>query len=832
MKAKPTCLFLGIFLLFGLANSTEIPAGPVSGDWYSTGNPYNINGEIYVDVGNTLNIHEGVQVIFQGHYKFIVYGYLEAIGTDPDPISFSAAEMVTGWHGIRFLNAPDNSHLTYCFIQYGRATGTEPDYHGGGIYCDSSDPVISHCSFYDCSAGASGGGIGCTYGASPQILNCTFENCAAYGGGGEGGGGIACGYSANPIIDTCNFMGNSANNLAGGIGSAYGANPTISNCTLNGNTAVAGGGLGIYQSSPTINNCYITENSASLFGGGIYCEDGANADISGCIISGNDAVITGGGISCDVASSLILTDCSIDSNYAGTYGGGIMCDGLSDATIQNCAFNYNVADSSGGAIASNDASPQILDCTIMNNIVPLTSDLGGGGIACAYGTPLIGSCIIEGNTGGFLGGGIGLLETNAIIEYCDVIGNIACDGGGFAVFYCSPVIRNCTITNNSATNFDGGGLDINYSGSYPIIENCTISKNLANRYGSQIDVYGGASANVSNTIIAGSTPNPIVYFYQSPDVVLNYCDFYNNIGENFSGTVPTGLGVITGVNINGDPCDDYMNIFEDPEFIYPVQDDYRLSWGSACIDAGTGMDPDATLCDMGFCCFDQSMQIRAIMSPFDMPIEIPPAGGSFDFAVHLTNIAPVALTIDAWIDVTLPSGGTYGPVLGPLNLELGSEFTLTRIRDQVVPANAPPGMYSYNVFAVYESDTTSDSFNFTKLGEGDMNVMGGWLNTGESFEEYILELNSPVPVSYALHQNYPNPFNPITTIAYVLPEKSHVNLTVYNMLGREVSVLVDGFRNSGFQEVIFDASNLSSGIYLYRLQAGDFNATGKMVLMK
>jgi hypothetical protein len=92
--------------------------------------------------------------------------------------------------------------------------------------------------------------------------------------------------------------------------------------------------------------------------------------------------------------------------------------------------------------------------------------------------------------------------------------------------------------------------------------------------------------------------------------------------------------------------------------------------------------------------------------------------------------------------------------------------------------------------------------------------------------------SSPAPVKYSLHQNYPNPFNPSTTITYEVPSATHVTITVYDMLGREVSVPVNDRREAGAYQVRFDGSNLASGVYFYRLQAGDYVATKKLLLMK
>jgi hypothetical protein len=88
------------------------------------------------------------------------------------------------------------------------------------------------------------------------------------------------------------------------------------------------------------------------------------------------------------------------------------------------------------------------------------------------------------------------------------------------------------------------------------------------------------------------------------------------------------------------------------------------------------------------------------------------------------------------------------------------------------------------------------------------------------------------PDSYNLEQNYPNPFNPSTKISWQSPVSSHQTLKVYDVLGNEVATLVDEFREAGRFEVTFDGSNLASGMYLYRLQAGSFIETRKMILIK
>jgi hypothetical protein len=93
-------------------------------------------------------------------------------------------------------------------------------------------------------------------------------------------------------------------------------------------------------------------------------------------------------------------------------------------------------------------------------------------------------------------------------------------------------------------------------------------------------------------------------------------------------------------------------------------------------------------------------------------------------------------------------------------------------------------------------------------------------------------INSEVPLNYYLSQNYPNPFNPVTKINYGIMKSSDVKISVYNILGKEVSTLVNEFQTAGNYSVEFNASNFSSGVYIFKIAAGDFVDIKKATLLK
>ena len=370
-----------------------------------------------------------------------------------------------------------------------------------------------------------------------------------------------------------------------------------------------------------------------------------------------------------------ITGCSL---------GGINCYYV-DISISHCTIVDNIANWGGGIYLSS-AGPVISDCFISGNY----SGNNGGGIYCTHSNPEIIDCIISENR-------------------CEGYGSGKGGGGVCFNHFSNGSISGCAIFDNSS-GFYGGGISCNDE-SNPAIGNCTISGNSSDLSGAGILICW-ASPSIVNTIVEGNTGSTGVYLYASPEASISYGDFYNNEYGDFradSLPLPEGLGEIVTINANGDSCDIYFNIFENPLY-YSITGDsaFHLTEDSPCIDAGdpeSPLDPDGTCADIGAFYFHHTTGVKA----------------------------------------------------------------------------AP---------------------------------------------------KEKIPASYSLSSPFPNPFNPETNLIFDLPQAGYVTLVIYDIQGRGVARLIDGYYPPGSHKQKFNSVGLSSGIYFARLTAGNFRQTRKLLLIK
>lgn len=211
-------------------------------------------------------------------------------------------------------------------------------------------------------------------------------------------------------------------------------------------------------------------------------------------------------------------------------------------------------------------------------------------------------------------------------------------------------------------------------------------------------------------------------------------------------------------------------------------------------------------------------------------------GDYFEFIATVGNSSNQSQVADVWIMLDVPGIGLYGPVrrFDDIPLSAMDAIVATHVR-QYIPYIAPLGTYRYIAYGGTYPGAIVDSswFPFTIAGAGvgpgragraEEWTLSGWLDR-EDF-------SPAVPCETGLLANYPNPFNACTSIRFELPAAGDVRLDVYNLIGQHVATLVDGYKAAGEHTVNWNASDMSSGIYFYRLTAGDYCRTRSMTLVK
>lgn len=269
-----------------------------------------------------------------------------------------------------------------------------------------------------------------------------------------------------------------------------------------------------------------------------------------------------------------------------------------DVNISNSTFTNNSVEFGGGINCAFESSPVIVNCTFNEN----SADYGGGINLGSSTTPSIDSCKFINNTANLYGGGIsGYFSAEASILNSEISENHAIEkGGGIHIDRCNLELKHCVIAENTTDN-EGGGLSA-YNTDSLNVENCTFYSNSAQMRGSGAClVY--SNPEFVNNIFSDNLIQQSIYFANSANTSLIYNDFFNNENGDFSGDFSPQLGLINRVNLNGDSCDAFLNIFLDPLFYSTTGDSaFHLTSLSPCIDAGNPLsppNPDGTIADRG-----------------------------------------------------------------------------------------------------------------------------------------------------------------------------------------------------------------------------------------
>ena len=803
-------------------------AGDLSGTLSDT--TYIVISDIRIPEGDSLFIPPGVTLYFRHSFKFDIYGYIHAAGNEMDSIKFRSASPDSAWGRIVFNASADSaSRMEYCLITGGDASLSTPYDRGGGIAFQQSSATISHCTIKNNYAGAAGngGGIYC-YTSSPNITHCVIvENIA-----GNDGGGIFCDFYSSPNIQNCAISGNliSRTGRGGGIHCIEHSSPVIANCVIEGNTVNGHGGGGIicmHRSNPVITGCLIIGNFARCFGGGINCRYYSSPLISNCIITDNTTYQRGGGIYCGEGSNPEILNCAIISNTTGVLGGGIGCENA-HPRIERCVIAGNTVTSYGGGIGLAESSPTIINCAISGNL----SSNRGGGIHCYLSAPTLVNTIVEGNAGN---GGIYFSNSpGASVSYSDFHNN---QNGNFAG---SPPdslehITTVNANNDSCDAFFNIFLD-------PLFH--AVTGDSAFRL----------SAN-SPCIDAGDPATPRDLDGTIADIGVYY--YHQGTGPLIVLSSDSLLFPATLVGSTSSLPLTLCNMGSENLIIYGMNTAlpgiFSPNWnpGDSLLAPGDSLTITVTFSPQTQVIYIDTISIpnndllahvhlegegvapiTIDITPHNPPIQIPPAGGRFYFTIEVTNYTSTQLRFDCWTRVTYLPTGNGVDILTAYNVAIAPGSRSFDLR-QAVPGRAPAGNYIYSaMMGDIPWIQYQDSFPFEKLGGGDgwLPNPEEWLCEGDFFTAGELSVNPPS--AFALCAPHPNPFNPAALLTFHLPAAGEASLKVFDIQGREIAVLANGFFPSGAHQVEWKADTQPSGVYFACLKAGSDRQIRKLLLVK
>ncbi len=428
-------------------------------------------------------------------------------------------------------------------------------------------------------------------------------------------------------------------------------------------------------------------------------------------------------------------------------------------------------------------------------------------------TSYISTTIIDGDSSGSVVTFENSEDSTAVIAGFTIQNGHAENGGGIYCHESSPAIINNTITNNSASvGFDGDGGGIYCaSNSNPLVEGNTISDNLASSDG------GGILCYQSNPEIKGNTISENSASYGGGGISCYSCGpiiSENTISHNTVSGAEFGDGggifcfnsspVISNNIING-------NLSSGSE--YGEGGAILCYQSSPAIKNNTITNNSADDFGGGICCLEASdpLIINTV------------------FWGNMALAAPEILIEGSNPIITYCN--IQGGWEGEGNIDIDPLF-----RD---PENGDFHLMFTECGDVYNSpciDAGDPAIFDSMLGcdwglgelRSDMGAYGGEGIYTDIDDEQI----TGIPMQYLLSQNYPNPFNASTLIEYSLPSVADVTVEIYDILGRRVETLVEGEQQAGHHQVVWDASEISSGMYFYRIQAGEFVESKKMLLLK
>jgi hypothetical protein len=792
MRLAVFCFLSLMFITISVFSETVIPPGDVSGIWPLTGSPFLVQGDIQIPDNAMLTIEPGVTVEFQGYYALNVQGCLLAIGTVTDSIIFTVNDTsgfdqpdttLGGWNGLHFIDTPllnDTSKIIFCKLQFGKAVGTSyPDNSGGVMFVSNFNKVI--------------------------ISNSLITYNSAGGLDSPSGGAISLAFA------DISLQGNE----------------------ISYNRAWDGGAIQIWESDPVFRDNNIIYNKADNGGGAVWISGLSNAQFNNDIFSNNIAQGNGGAMICWNSSISTLNNVFLTGNTA-WWGGGM---GVYNCEIylNNCNISNNRAENLGGGIHADYSTLHLNQTTFLQD----TSDSGSGGVHAWH-------CQVD-------------------VDRCQFRENRAINGGAFHSDFSQVVIRRSTFSRNVATN--GAGID-----AYCIdllLDSCDFVQNIADNAAASIQYNADTTEfsqpyqvtltqnrfelNYTPNLVAGITINQYNSDSSLVDLLVYNCVFVSNSADHAAsfrilGSIHDFIvsnSIFTGNDALRWASGPYLLGKCQGRFMNCLFGENQASVGGGTSSGGGAAVTQEAQIDFVNCTFADNS------SGFGGGLDIR-TGGKVSVVNSIfwdnTNQQICITTTDSRISSLNLNYCDIQNGLDSISVDTSSVFQWGDGNMDADPLFTHPAGAEYHL---------QDGSSCIGAGIDSLEIAGTWYvapiidlegnprpNPAGSMPDmgaYESPLALPSAISYdgnripdkfVLYQNYPNPFNPMTHIRFNLPRSQDVQLIVYDILGRRVSILLNEKMGAGSHDVQWDASDFPTGIYFYRIRAGEFVQTNKMILLK
>jgi hypothetical protein len=761
--------------LIGTGTSqTNWVIGDNTGLWEAENSPYYLVGDVSVPLGGELSIAAGVEVLTEGDFEFTVNGTLEALGTSADPIKFTTIDESFNWVGMTFQQGSSASLLHSCEFFRGEAAagGT-----GGVVRIIGASPTFEQCEFYDNAAPQGQGGAVALQGDAQPL----FNDCRFYQNEAASGGALFADWFARPQIAGCDFFDNNA---------------------TNGGALYLSGALGKVWESRIYNNVAAVSGTdpATGLGGGVYLGNGAATEMFGNEIYGNQAA-SGGGVAIVWYTQPFIHDEAIYDNSAANSGGGIYVKDGSGPVILKTIVAENTA-------AKGSALSLISGAAIVNygTFVAVAADSAADGwlVETSVGDEtIISNSILWGTPGS--GSGSALSDDEQVITYSDVLwlgeypglGNVNDDpefvGSGnvwqrYALSESSPLLDKSE--DGEEIGAGGGSSTLDWNLTLAVVEH-------------PVQIYQAFFA-LTSTVPLTSPP----YAYMETDFPDTLA--WTAVDSGSMVAVSAGiwrLGVLQ--NANGYPSRltiTAMTILGDDTTL--VQE-----WVGGELTAG-----------------GSSLDYYGVVKANSYAVPQVAEGGYW-------GLIPEAYGSPKPLDLELQAVGPAFQVFSSAS-DLGEatiEFDIEEAYNGISPTPSAPDLEHYAI-ARWNGESWVELPSFLNPGGAGLAGASVWCSLDEEGSYRLVWgegiRSTMLPEKLELYQNYPNPFNPETSIAFALPSQGQVRLEIFDLLGRRVAELIDGTLPAGVHRRQWDAAQLASGIYFYRLQTGGHQISKKMILMK